>query len=140
MLCFLSEAKLMASIRHERIIHLIGIAWSDPTDVLVVTEYMSGGDLRELLATYNRERRPTGFESLDKLKIALHTIEAVAYLHSRRPSPVLHRDLKSRNVLLSRTLDAKLIDFGVSRERADLTMTAGTSSRTAPSCPSSTAT
>ncbi|GLE00888.1 hypothetical protein PINS_up009685 [Pythium insidiosum] len=124
-ICFLNEAKLTASIRHERIIDLIGVAWTNTANVLVVTEYMGGGDLRELLAMYQDEDRPTGFESLEKLKIALHTIDALAYLHSRQPTPVLHRDLKSRNILLSMKLDAKLIDFGVSRERADLTMTAG---------------
>ncbi|KAJ0410476.1 hypothetical protein ATCC90586_000646 [Pythium insidiosum] len=58
------------------------------------------------------------------LRIALHIVDALVYLHSRQP-PVLHRDLKSRNVLLSTQHDAKLIDFGVSRERGDQTMTAG---------------
>ncbi|KAJ0390941.1 hypothetical protein ATCC90586_011421 [Pythium insidiosum] len=58
------------------------------------------------------------------MRIALHIVDALVYLHSRQP-PVLHRDLKSRNVLLSTQHDAKLIDFGVSRERGDQTMTAG---------------
>ncbi|GMF27892.1 unnamed protein product [Phytophthora lilii] len=49
--------------------------------------------------------------------------QALTYLHSLSP-PVIHRDLKSKNVLLSRELDAKLTDFGVSRERVDRTMTA----------------
>ncbi|KAJ0391361.1 hypothetical protein ATCC90586_012085 [Pythium insidiosum] len=120
--CFLREAKLMAAMRHERIIEFVGIAWKDPIDVHVVTEFMDGGDLRDVLQRYKSENRPTGF-NLEKTKIALHIIEALAYLHSRDPQ-VLHRDLKSRNVLLSPTLDAKLIDFGVSRERADQTMTA----------------
>ncbi|GLE08984.1 hypothetical protein PINS_up020459 [Pythium insidiosum] len=121
--CFLSEAKLMAAMRHDRIIAFIGVGWNDPMDVHVVTEFMSGGDLRGLLQWLDSQSRPTGFD-LEKLKIALHIAEALAYLHSRRPQ-VLHRDLKSRNVLLSSTLDAKLIDFGVSRERVDQTMTEG---------------
>ncbi|KAJ0396850.1 hypothetical protein ATCC90586_002587 [Pythium insidiosum] len=121
--CFLSEAKLMAVMRHDRIIAFVGVGWSDPLDIHVVTEYMNGGDLRALLQQFKSEGRPMGFD-LEKLKIALHIIEALMYLHSRRPQ-VLHRDLKSRNVLLSSTLDAKLIDFGVSRERADQTMTNG---------------
>ncbi|GLE01558.1 hypothetical protein PINS_up010388 [Pythium insidiosum] len=120
---FLSEAKLTASLHHARIIDFVGVAWKTPTDVHVVTEYMSGGDLRSLLSMYQQQRRATGFNA-HKLRIALHIVEALSYLHSRRP-PVLHRDLKSRNVLLSTQHDAKLIDFGVSRERADQTMTAG---------------
>ncbi|KAJ0407182.1 hypothetical protein P43SY_001140 [Pythium insidiosum] len=122
-LCFLSEAKLMAAMRHDRIITFVGVGWDDPMDVHVVTEYMDGGDLRALLQWLKAENRPTGFD-LEKLKIALHIIEALAYLHNRKPQ-VLHRDLKSRNVLLSSALDAKLIDFGVSRERVDYTMTEG---------------
>ncbi|GLE05364.1 hypothetical protein PINS_up014377 [Pythium insidiosum] len=120
---FVDEAKLMASMRHARVIRFVGIAWSSPLDLHVVTEYMDGGDLRVLLAQYQEQRRPTGF-SRDKLKIALHVAEGLAYMHALRPK-VLHRDLKSRNVLLTTSLDAKLIDFGVARERADHTMTTG---------------
>ncbi|KAJ0388690.1 hypothetical protein ATCC90586_011165 [Pythium insidiosum] len=100
----------MASMRHARIIKFVGIAWTSPFDLHVVTEYMDGGDLRGLLERYHEQRRPTGF-SKDKLKIALHVAEGLAYLHALRPQ-VLHRDLKSRNVLLTPALDAKLIDFG----------------------------
>ncbi|KAJ0392091.1 hypothetical protein P43SY_010521 [Pythium insidiosum] len=119
---FLLEAKLMATLRHDRIIQFIGVAWSDPTDVHVVTEFMDGGDLRTLLQSFDASGRPVGFDAC-KVQIALHVIEGLAYLHALQPA-VLHRDLKSRNVLLSANkLDAKLIDFGVSRPRADSTMT-----------------
>ncbi|KAJ0405099.1 hypothetical protein P43SY_000510 [Pythium insidiosum] len=120
---FLNEAKLTASLQHPRIIHFVGIAWDTSSDVHVVTEYMSGGDLRSLLSMYRQQRRPTGFDQ-HKLRIALNIVEALSYLHARRPQ-VLHRDLKSRNILLSTQHEAKLIDFGASRERADSTMTAG---------------
>ncbi|KAJ0392152.1 hypothetical protein P43SY_006253 [Pythium insidiosum] len=122
-LSFVDEAKLMASMRHARIIRFVGIAWTSPFDLHVVTEYMDGGDLRGLMIQYQEQRRATGF-SRDKLKIALHVAEGLAYMHALRPQ-VLHRDLKSRNVLLTPELDAKLIDFGVARERADHTMTVG---------------
>ncbi|GLE07205.1 hypothetical protein PINS_up017202 [Pythium insidiosum] len=120
---FLSEAKLMATIHHERIIRFIGIAWTDPSDLMIVTQFMPRGDLRSLLQEYANDSRPTGFNQV-KLKIAQHVIEGLAYLHSLSPQ-VLHRDLKSRNILLSASLDACLTDFGVSRERADTTMTMG---------------
>ncbi|GLE05371.1 hypothetical protein PINS_up014384 [Pythium insidiosum] len=120
---FMQEAQLMASISHERIIHFIGVAWDNPSDLHVVTEFMDGGDLRALLARLDREGATTGFDRT-KVKIASQVAEGLAYLHALRPQ-ILHRDLKSRNVLLSSQLDAKLIDFGVSRARADATMTVG---------------
>uniref|UniRef100_H3G576 Protein kinase domain-containing protein n=1 Tax=Phytophthora ramorum TaxID=164328 RepID=H3G576_PHYRM len=50
--------------------------------------------------------------------------QALGYLHACTP-PVIHRDLKSNNVLLTDKLEPKVIDFGVSRGLVDLTMTAG---------------
>ncbi|KAJ0393677.1 hypothetical protein P43SY_010414 [Pythium insidiosum] len=117
---FLDEAKLLSTIPpHDRIVRFLGICWSDPLDLHVVTEFVAGGDLRALLVTYARQRAPMGF-SREKLRIALHVAQALAHLHAQS---VLHRDLKSRNVLLTKARDAKLVDFGVSRERVDHTMT-----------------
>lgn len=122
---FLGETKILASMDHPRIVRLVGVAWDLPRDLCAVTEMMEGGDLRALLKAFEEPeyKRSTGFD-LDKLKIALHIAEALAYLHSLQPI-VLHRDLKSRNVLLDGQLNAKLTDFGVAREASESTMTAG---------------
>ncbi|RLN74353.1 hypothetical protein BBJ28_00008614, partial [Nothophytophthora sp. Chile5] len=87
------------------------------------SEYVQGGDLRTLLSKFKQQQRSVGFDH-DKVKIALHVAHALTYLHSLAP-PVIHRDLKSSNILLSNDLDAKLTDFGISRERIARTMTAG---------------
>ncbi|KAG6958133.1 hypothetical protein JG687_00009581 [Phytophthora cactorum] len=84
---------------------------------------MEGGDLRTLLDSYKKSNHPEGFDR-EKVTIALHVAHALTYLHSLDP-PVIHRDLKSRNILLNEMHEAKLTDFGVSRERLDRTMTAG---------------
>jgi serine/threonine-protein kinase TNNI3K len=121
---FLAEVKLMASLDHAQIVQFIGVAWDSLTDLCVVLEYMEGGDLRALLARFEDvEHRPHGFDH-DKVRIAQHIAHALTYLHSLDPI-VLHRDLKSKNILLDSQLHAKLTDFGVSRERSDRTMTAG---------------
>ncbi|KAF1317407.1 Tkl/drk protein kinase, variant, partial [Globisporangium splendens] len=124
---FLGEIKLMASLDHARIVQFIGVAWDSLTDLCVVTEYMEGGDLRALVTKFEEvEHRPHGFDH-EKIKIAQHVAHALTYLHSLQPV-VVHRDLKSKNILLDRELNAKLTDFGVSRERSDQTMTAGVGS------------
>ncbi|RLN57456.1 hypothetical protein BBP00_00007510, partial [Phytophthora kernoviae] len=120
---FLTEVKMMATLNHERIVQFIGVAWDSLIDLCVLSEYMEGGDLRSLLTTYEELNFPVGFDR-SKARIALHVAHALTYLHSLS-TPVLHRDLKSKNILLTGTLDAKLTDFGVSRERADFTMTGG---------------
>ncbi|RLN72080.1 hypothetical protein BBJ28_00022391 [Nothophytophthora sp. Chile5] len=120
---FLAEVKLMAVMDHPRIAKYVGVAWDSLTDLCSVTEFMAGGDLKTLLVTFEEQNHPVGFDH-DKVKIALHVAHALTYLHSLDP-PVIHRDLKSKNILLSPELDAKLTDFGVSREWIDRTMTAG---------------
>ncbi|KAJ0405153.1 hypothetical protein P43SY_001358 [Pythium insidiosum] len=123
---FAGEARLMATLEHECIVRFVGVAWSKPSDLCVVTELMTGGDVRQLLHTYKTTGRPQGL-TRDKLRIAVHVARALTYLHSLDPV-LLHRDLKSRNILLTVDGDAKVTDFGVAREWEDLTMTEGVGS------------
>ncbi|GMF28527.1 unnamed protein product [Phytophthora lilii] len=102
------------------------IACDSRTDVCAVSEYLDGGDLRGLLDSFAQLQHPVGFD-YDKVKIALHIGHALTYLHSLQP-PVIHRNLRLKNVLLTYELDAKLTDFGISREQMDSTMTAGVGS------------
>ncbi|CEG43348.1 RxLR-like protein [Plasmopara halstedii] len=120
---FLEEVKLMSILEHPRIVHFVGVAWDSLSDLCLLTTFMEGGDLRALLESYESQNMPVGYD-VTKVTIALHIAHALTYLHSFDP-PVLHRDLKSKNILLSDTLDARLSDFGVSRENAESTMTAG---------------
>ncbi|OWZ01594.1 TKL/DRK protein kinase [Phytophthora megakarya] len=119
---FLSEVKLMSTLDHPRIVEFIGVAWNSLTDLCIVTEFMAT-DLKALLSEFASQGLPVGFDH-DKVKIALHVAHALTYLHSCAP-PVIHRDLKSSNILLNEQMEAKVTDFGISRERIDATMTAG---------------
>ncbi|KAE9050232.1 hypothetical protein PR001_g2570 [Phytophthora rubi] len=116
---FIREITLMGYLKHERIVEFIGVAWDSLRNLSAVTEYMERGDLRDVLHTLkhqgsNLDRALTWQGK--KLTIALHIAEGLAYMHSLNPK-VIHRDLKSKNVLLNNEYEAKLSDFGVSRER-----------------------
>ncbi|KAJ8566274.1 hypothetical protein ON010_g6851 [Phytophthora cinnamomi] len=119
---FLREIKLMAWLEHPKIIQFVGVAWTKLVDMLAVIEYMDGGDLRTLLDKKPPKRLP--WQEGLKLQYALDTIDAIVYLHSLSPV-IIHRDLKSRNILLDSKKGAKLGDFGVSATKRQNDMTAG---------------
>ncbi|KAG6584557.1 TKL protein kinase [Phytophthora cinnamomi] len=122
---FLKEIIMMAVLYHPRIVEFIGVAWDNLRHLAAVTEFMDNGDLREVLYTFKERGSPLSWET-HKTAFALHIAEALTYLHSQHPK-VIHRDLKSKNVLLNLYYEAKLSDFGISRMRYDIEthMTAG---------------
>lgn len=109
---FASEIQLMCVFNHVNVVRLVGISWSlDIADLCAVAEYMEMGDLMQVLSRL--QHRLTWPK--EKISIAMGIAEALVYLHSVH---VIHRDLKSRNVLLNKKFHAKLSDFGVSRRAA----------------------
>ncbi|TMW61851.1 hypothetical protein Poli38472_010914 [Pythium oligandrum] len=109
---FVSEIKMMATFRFPKIVRFVGVVWTKESDIAVVTEYMENGDLRAYLDK-NKRRARDGW-TIGKLRIALDIAEALVYLHSLDP-PMIHRDLKSYNVLLDHEMSACLSDFGTTR-------------------------
>uniref|UniRef100_H3HC95 Protein kinase domain-containing protein n=1 Tax=Phytophthora ramorum TaxID=164328 RepID=H3HC95_PHYRM len=120
---FLAEAKMMAATDHPRIVSFIGVAWDSLSDVCVILEFVDGGDVRSLRDKCVANHHQVGF-TRQKVTIALQVCHALTYLHSLM-LPVIHRDLKSRNIFLSRSMEAKLTDFDISKEQLDCTLTAG---------------
>lgn len=135
---FISEIKLIARLNHPKIISFIGVAWTMESDIQALVEYMVNGDLYSYVSSSEPTTEPGAIVSHwndTTLHIAMDIVEALVYLHSLSPS-VLHRDLKSRNVLLDADLRAKLADFGGSRckdeETGSLATDMGTARWTAP--------
>ncbi|EQC25359.1 TKL protein kinase, variant [Saprolegnia diclina VS20] len=115
---FIDEVKLMAEFKSPYIVSLRGAAWTSPVELLAVLEYMDKGDLKDYLA----QTTPDQVSWTEKLGILRLVMRGLAYLHARK---VIHRDLKSRNVLLDAKKGAKLSDFGVSKAESESTMTCG---------------
>lgn len=122
---FLKEICLMASLSHPRIVEFIGVSWDSLRNLCAVTEFMERGDLRDVLQSAKARNTRLTWDG-HKSHIAMHVAEALTYLHSLTPK-VIHRDLKSKNILIDNDMSAKLSDFGVSRERRveETHMTAG---------------
>ncbi|KAG1697957.1 hypothetical protein DVH05_015441 [Phytophthora capsici] len=117
---FAKEIELSASLDHPNIVSFVGVAWNTLNNLVMVLEFFPTGDLQEYLA----KNSDLLSWKKDKIDIAVGTARALEYLHSRSP-PLIHRDLKSKNILLTKKLEPKLIDFGVSRGREEFSMTAG---------------
>ncbi|KAL7076427.1 hypothetical protein ACQ4LE_004394 [Meloidogyne hapla] len=117
------EVEILSQIRHRNIIQLYGVSQANP-DFYIVTEYAEMGSLYEHLHNTNEylsvERR---------IRWAKQIARGVAYLHYEAPITVIHRDLKSKNVVIGlgnkNSLQCKICDFGTSKDL--------TSSWTAPS-------
>ncbi|KAH9072700.1 hypothetical protein Ae201684P_015773 [Aphanomyces euteiches] len=117
---FVAEIVLMTKLDSQYIVKFIGVSWFRKAEMMLIIEYMDQGDLRSILEQTNRDSFPLE----DKLNCALAIMEGLVYLHTLNTT-IIHRDIKSRNVLLDSRKGTKLTDFGVSRETTSETMTIG---------------
>ncbi|OQS05772.1 kinase [Thraustotheca clavata] len=117
---FIEEIKLMSIMESEFIVKFIGVSWRRPIEMEVIVEYMDFGDLRN----YLMNRKASQFDWNEKFSCIMSIVRGLVYLHTFDP-PIIHRDLKSRNVLLDSKKGTKLTDFGTSRQEADTNMTNG---------------
>ncbi|CAE7770345.1 unnamed protein product [Symbiodinium sp. CCMP2456] len=106
---FKKEVENLSRLRHPRLVSLIGAALVAPS-LMIVTEFMPNGSLYEAL-----HQRKLALELEKRFKIATQVSEGVSFLHSKQPTPFVHRDLKSMNVVMDFELNAKLCDFGLTQ-------------------------
>ncbi|OQS04691.1 kinase [Thraustotheca clavata] len=105
---FLAEITLVAKLQHQNILKFIGFSWSPKEyNLCFCTEYLKHGDL----FTNLQASKPWSWQK-EKIQIALDVARGLVYLHSFTPK-IIHRDLKSRNILLDDAFEAKITDFGI---------------------------
>lgn len=110
------EVESFRHLRHKNLVTFIGACLEIPHPCLV-TEYMPGGSLHHLLHV-----RQLQLPMLHCLNMCMQLADGVRYLHSQDPV-IVHRDLKTQNVVLDLNLNIKLCDFGLteSMERTHIT-------------------
>ncbi|KAM6568709.1 hypothetical protein CsatB_016694 [Cannabis sativa] len=106
----LNEVGILSQVNHKNLVKLLGCC-VDSDQPLMIYEYISNGTLHAHL----HGKFTTFLDWKTRLKIALQTAEALAYLHSSAYTPIYHRDVKSTNILLDQDLNVKVADFGLSR-------------------------
>ncbi|XP_060185611.1 probable receptor-like protein kinase At1g80640 [Lycium barbarum] len=106
---FETEVELLSQIQHPNIISLLGYCIHGETRLLVY-ELMQNGSLESQLHGPSRGSALTWHH---RMKIALDAARGIEYLHEHCNPPVIHRDMKSSNILLDANFNAKLSDFGL---------------------------
>ncbi|PKA62672.1 L-type lectin-domain containing receptor kinase VIII.1 [Apostasia shenzhenica] len=129
---FLSELTIIASLRHRHLVRLLG--WcQEKGEILLVYDYMRHGSLDKALFEPSTPALPWRH----RRKILVGVASALAYLHHECERQVIHRDVKSSNVMLDEDFHPRLGDFGLARQidhdqSPDATVTAGTMGYLAP--------
>ena len=125
---FLSEVNIWRQLRHPCVCALLGVCMFDGRPSMVL-EYMTGGSLHDLLHNPTDAGGPLDTALLTR--IVAEVASGVAYLHA---NGVMHRDVKTANVLLDDSRHAKVTDFGISTRfgRKDYTAETGTYRQMAP--------
>ncbi|OEL25383.1 LRR receptor-like serine/threonine-protein kinase ERECTA [Dichanthelium oligosanthes] len=109
---FETELETVGSIKHRNLVSLQGYSLS-PVGNLLFYDYMESGSLWDVLHESSSKKKKLDWET--RLRIALGAAQGLAYLHHDCSPRIIHRDVKSKNILLDKDYEAHLTDFGIAK-------------------------
>ncbi|KAH6759371.1 hypothetical protein C2S51_019606 [Perilla frutescens var. frutescens] len=107
---FLNELEFLSRLNHKNLVRLLGYC-EESDELVLVYEYMDNGTLSDHL--HKLESSPL-MSWPKRIKVALDAARGIEYLHEYAVPRIIHRDIKSSNILLDSTWTAKVSDFGLS--------------------------
>ncbi|CAL9121942.1 unnamed protein product [Musa textilis] len=111
---FISEIEIITALHHKNVISLFGFCFENK-DLVLVYDFLSRGSLEDNLHGESLNKHTLSWA--ERFKVAVGTAEALDYLHggAGNMQPVIHRDVKSSNILLSEDFEPQLADFGLAK-------------------------
>lgn len=119
---FLSQIAMVSKLKHENVVELVGYCLDGDLRVLAY-EFATMGSLHDILHGRKGVQGAQPGPALDwmqRVKIAVGAARGLEYLHEKVQPPIIHRDIRSSNVLLFEDFTAKIADFNLSNQAPDM--------------------
>lgn len=110
---FVNELECLSRLNHKNLVRLLGFC-EDCCEYALVYEYMNNGSLHDHLHNPQNPQSSDIMSWPARIQVALDAARGIEYLHVYTVPPIIHRDIKSSNILLNATWTAKVSDFGLS--------------------------